>query len=308
MPNFGVRPTTSRTPSTRCSHFQEVVARDVAAVAAPYGPIFEAELVRSRSQHTPALRDCLVKYYDYRRSIDAAAYKDVLLCFESAGRRQPRVSHVWAGLAMLHLDGFGFNLARDGAASLAAGREATTNALALEPDNFLANLALMRLQYFEGDTRFRHTLDRTLALRPDSVEALGLGGILLVISDDSAEGLPLAERARALSRTPDGVFNVAHAINYLREGNYAAALTAALEIDLPRWIVTQELIASTAALCGRDDLAREALARVLELDPAFESQVLQHLARWHLGPVLEERLVAGLRAAGLRIEERSSQP
>jgi hypothetical protein len=42
--------------------------------------------------------------------------------------------------------------------------------------------------------------------------------------------------------------------------------------------------------------------------PAFESHVLQHLARWHLDPVLEERLVAGLRAAGLRIEERSSQP
>jgi len=291
------------------SHFQEIVARDVAAVAMPYGPVFEAELARvRRSEHTPELRDCLVKYYDYRRRIDSATHEDVLLCFENVGARQPRGSDVWAGLAMLHLDDYGFNLARDGPASLAAARNATTNALALEPDNFLANLALMRLHYFDGDASFRHTLDRTLALRPDSVEALALGGILLVISNDSAGGLPLAERARALSRTPDGVFNLAYAINYLREGNYAAALTAALEIDLPRWIVTQEFIASTAALCGRDDLAREALARALELDPAFESQVLQHLARWHLDPVLEERLVAGLRAAGLRIEERSSQP
>jgi len=284
-------------------------ARDVAAVAVPYGPIFEAELARvRRSEHTPELRDCLVEYYDYRRRIDSATHEDVLLCFENVGARQPRVSDVWAGLAMLHLDGYGFNLARDAPASLAAARAATTNALALEPDNFLANLALMRLQYFDGDASFRHTLDRTLSMRPDSVEALALGAILLVISNDSAKGLPLAERARALSRTPDGVFNLAHAIHYLREGNCAAALTAALEIDLPRWIVTQEFIASAAALCGRDDLAREALARALELDPAFESQVLQHLARWHLDPVLEERLVAGLRAAGLRIEERSSQP
>jgi adenylate cyclase len=291
------------------SDFQEIVARDVAAVAVPYGPIFEAELARvRRSEHTPELRDCLVKYYDYRRRIDPATHEDVLLCFENVGARQPRVSDVWAGLAMLHLDGFGFNLARGGPASLAAARNATTNALALESDNFLANLALMRLQYFDGDPSFRHTLDRTLSMRPDSVEALSLGGILLVISNDSAGGLSLAERARALSRTPDGVFNLAYAINYLREGNCAAALTAALDIDLPRWIVTQEFIASTAALCGRDDLAREALARALELDPAFESQVLQHLARWHLDPVLEERLVAGLRAAGLRIEERSSQP
>jgi TolB-like protein len=290
-------------------HLQELVARDVAAAAAPYGPIFEAELARvHRSEHTPVPRDCLVKYYDYRRRIDPATYKDVLLCFESVDARQPRVANVWAGLAMLHLDGFGFNLARDGAASLAAAREATTNALALEPDNFLANLALTRLQYFDGDAFFRHTLDRTLALRPDNAEALALGGILLVVSDDSAAGLSLVERARALSRTPEGVFNVAHAINYLREGNYAAALTAAQGTDLPRWMVTQELIAAAAGLCGRDDVAHEALARLLEIDPAFESQVLQHLARWHLDPVLEDRLVAGLRAAGLRIEEARPHP
>jgi TolB-like protein len=284
-------------------HLQELVAREVAAAAAPYGPIFEAELVRARrSQHTPELRDCLVKYYDYRRAMAAAAYNDTLLCFQSVSKRKPGVAHVWAGIAMLYLDEFSFRVTRDTEAASALAREATAKALALDADNFLANLALTRVQFFDRDPEFRSSLERTVRLRPDSVEALAEGGILLVVSGDSAAGLPLIERARALSKRPPGIYNIGYVITYLREGRCDDALAAALELDAPNWIVTHEMIAAAAGLCGRADLASAATARLRELDPDFESQVLYRFERWHFDGALSNQLLEGLRAAGLRIQ------
>ena len=71
---------------------QEQVARDVAAIAAPYGPIFEAELGRARrSVQAPKLRDCVVTYYDYRRHKDPDVYRNALLCFRTVSARQPDV-------------------------------------------------------------------------------------------------------------------------------------------------------------------------------------------------------------------------
>ena len=287
---------------------QEQVARDVAAIAAPYGPIFEAELARARrSAHTPELRDCLVNYYDYRRRIDAATHKEALLCFQSVSARKPRVAQVWAGLAMLYLDEYAFRFSR-GDEPLAAARQAAAKALALDRNDFLGNLALTRIQFFDGDPAFRGSIQRTLTLRPDSAEALAQGGILLTITGDSATGLPLVERARALSKSPPGLYNLAYAVTYLREGKFDEALASALKIDAPNWVVAQGVLAAAAALSGRDDIARVAAKRVLELHPTFESEGLDDIARWHFDELYYDVFVEGLRAAGLALGRDDLDP
>ncbi len=57
----------------RLPALQERIGHDVVAIAAPYGPIFEAELERARgSVHAPKLRDCHAAYHDYRRRVTPA--------------------------------------------------------------------------------------------------------------------------------------------------------------------------------------------------------------------------------------------
>jgi hypothetical protein len=153
---------------------QDLVARDVAALGAPYGPIFEAELAAARSPpHTLQLRDCLVKYYEYRRRINAHTFADALLCFQTVRERNPRAAEAWAGQAMLHLDSYAYRFGPGGAEALDDARDATAKALSLDSDDFLGNLAQARVYFYDGDPRLRAGLERTLALRPASGDRLG---------------------------------------------------------------------------------------------------------------------------------------
>jgi hypothetical protein len=280
------------------------VASDAAVVAAPYGPIFDRELASARRmQQPPGLRDCFAKFYDYRRYISGAGHQEALRCFLSLVEREPQSADARAGLAMLYLDEFAFRFTRDPAQSLAAARAATAEALNIDRDNFRANLALMWLQYFDGDPEFRQSMEHTLALRPESVAVLGNAGALLVIAGDSAAGLPLLERANARAKMPPRNCQLGTAIAYLRAGHPEEALFAAQAIDAPDWIVPQAIVAAAAGLSGRHDVARAAAQRIRELDPRFEAEARDDLDRWRYDRAYQERFVAGLKAAGLRIAD-----
>ena len=120
--------------------------------------------------HSPTLRDCLLAYYDFRRRISSAVHNDALTCFQRVSARQPHVAQVWSGLAMLYIEDYAATFGRGGDSILESARAATDQALAIDADDFLANLALTRMQFFDGDAAFSETIDRALKLRPDSSE------------------------------------------------------------------------------------------------------------------------------------------
>ena len=285
---------------------QERVARDVAAIAAPYGPIFESELERARrTAGEPRLRDCLATYHEYRRRADAAGYEETLACYVRVSARQPSLPQVWSGLAMLYVDEYASSLGRAGGEALDAARAATAKALALDPNDFLANLALVRVQFFDGDPEFRRTIERTLALRPSGAQAYAQGGFLLVVTGDSERGLALTEKARELTSKPLGFYHLIYAANYLRERRFSAALASAREIDAPNWVFAQAVLAAAAAHAGRHDVAREAAGRIRALYPQFETEALANFERWHFDRAYYDVFVSGLRAAGLDLKQPS---
>jgi len=286
----------------RLPALQELVAHNVVAIAAPYGPIFEAELARARrSVHAPKLRDCLATYHEYRRRVTQAGYQETLECLQNVSARQPEVAPVWSGLAMLYVDEYSSSFGRPGDEALQAARQATAKALAIDRDDFLANMALARVQFFAGDPAFRDSLERTIALRPNSSQALGQAGFLLVISGDADEGLALAEQARALTKGPLSFYHLTHAANYLRERRFGDALASAASVDGQTWVFAQAMLAAAAAHSGRYDVARDAAQRIRELYPAFETDAMEGFERWHFDPDLHDALVSGLRAAGLEV-------
>lgn len=284
---------------------QEQVARDVAAIAAPYGPIFEAELARARrSAQAPTLRDCLATYYDYRRRMASEAHEGALACFRSVSSRQPTIPQGWSGMAMVHVDQYASTFSRTGDEALAAARTAADKALALDRNDFLANLALTRVQFFDGNPAFRDTIERTLQLRPSSSQALAQSGFLLVLNGDSAAGLPLLQKAQAIAKTPLGLYNLAYAVTYLRERQFTQALTAAQKVAVPNWVLAQAVTAAAAAHGGRPDVAHSAAQRLRDLYPEFELEALDNFERWHFDQDFYDTLVSGLKAAGLQLRDR----
>ena len=153
---------------------QAKVARDAAAAAAPFGPVFDAELALARrTAHTLELQDCQTRYRAFRRATDPALFPEAVACFESLVERRPQLAHAWAGLAMMFVDEHMFHAGPT--ASRSNGRmQRCSTALELDSTNVLANAALTRVQYYSGDPAFVATAEKTLALDPQQSGNVGL--------------------------------------------------------------------------------------------------------------------------------------
>jgi adenylate cyclase len=286
----------------RMPALQERIAHDVVAIAAPYGPIFEAELARARrSAHAPKLSDCNATYHEYRRRVTSDGYNETLACLRAVSARQPEFAPVWSSLAMLYVDEYASSFGRTGDEALKFARQATAKALDLDGDDFLANLALTRVQFFNGDAAFRDTIERTIALRPNSAQAFAQGGFLLVITGDAERGLALTEESRGLMKASLGFYHLTYAASHLRDGRFDAALESAVAVDGENWVFAQAVLAAAAAHSGRRDIAQSAARRIRELYPDFESDALTNFEHWHFDAAFYDALVSGLRAAGLEL-------
>jgi TolB-like protein len=282
------------------TELQAKVARDAAAAAAPFGPVFDAELALARrSAHTLELPDCQTRYRAFRRATDPALFPEAYACFQSLVERRPELAYAWAGLAMMFVDEHMFHEG-DGA-SLQRARAAVETALRLDGTNVLANAALTRVQYYSGDPAFAATAENTLALDPRNPEMLGLLGILLAAYGDPVHGSELVARAHELTPQPRPMFNLGYVFAHLQEGDGCAALPLAVALDAPKWFIAQMVTAAAAGLCGDRAAAADAKRRLLAISPRFETEFGALIDVWRFDPRLRAALVTGLRQAGFAV-------
>lgn len=283
----------------RSSAGQRRIARRLAVVAEPYGPVFDAELERTRNVAAAELRtrDCVLRYYDYRRVFGAAQHANALDCFERVSAREP-TAEAWAGLALLLADAWahGFEGQGGNAAVFERAREAARRAMDIDGENLHANLALLDVQFF-GGADVRETAERILARWPENAEALGLVGGMFVLSGETERGNALVESAIEWTPRPPGGYYASRTLVALREQRYADALVSALRIDSPDWPLGHLIVAAAGALGGRPDLAARARARLVELDPGIDTALPAVLRRWRIDPTLAAELERGFSAA-----------
>jgi adenylate cyclase len=281
---------------------QGKIARDVAAAAAPFGPVFDAELALARrTAHQLELPDCQTRYRAFRRATDPALFPEAFACFQSVVQRRPELSQAWAGLAMVFVDEHMFHEG-DGE-SLNRARAAVATALRLDGTNLLANAALTRIQYYSGDPEFVSTAERTLALDPRNPEMLGLLGILLAAYGDPVHGTELIAQAHALSPQPRPMFNLGLVFAYLQEDNGCAALPVAKGLDAPKWFIAPMVTAAAAGLCGDREAAADARLRLLAISPRFETEFRALIEVWRFDPRLRAALTRGLSKAGFHVQD-----
>ena len=138
---------------------QASVARDAAAAAAPFGPVFDAELALARrAAHTLELPDCQTRYRAFRRATDPALFPEAFACFQSLVERRPELAHAWAGLAMMFVDEHMFHEG-DGE-SLNRAHAAVQGAQVGQPPTSWPTRPLTRVQYYSGDPAFVSTAEK----------------------------------------------------------------------------------------------------------------------------------------------------
>ena len=226
--------------------------------------------MRGATAHEPTTRDCVLRYYEYRRVLAAAEHARAFECFELATTREPENAEAWAGLSLLSTDAWAHDFAGQAgsAATLERARETARRAMDIDGENLHANLALAGILYFSGDD-FRDVAERILAAWPENAEAQAYVGALFILSGETDRGSALV--ANAIEWTPEvpsGYF-ASSALVALREHRYDDALASALRIDSPDWPLGHLILAAAAALGGRLDLAVRARERLVELDPTI---------------------------------------
>jgi TolB-like protein len=287
---------------------QAKVAREAAAAAALFGPVFDAELALARhATHPLELTDCEERYRAFRRATDPALFPDAFACFRDLVARQPQLARAWAGMAMLYIDDHVyFSGSADRGEALSRAGAAVQTALQLDSANTLANAALTRYQYYAGDPEFVRTAERALALAPDNPEMLGLLGILLTAYGDSPRGLELEARADELTPKPrGGALELARIFADLQENQPCEALAEAHAIETNKWFIAHMVTAAAAALCGDDKAAADARERLLTVTPSFESEAVGLVDLWRFNPPLRDAVLDGLQAAGLDLQRNA---
>jgi adenylate cyclase len=279
---------------------QRRIARLVAMVADPYGPIFDVETGRmhSISAHEPQTRDCVLRYYEYRRAFGAAEHAAAMDCFELAVQRDAGGVEAWAGLALLAVDAWahGFAGQAGSATVLERAREAARRAMDIDGENLHANMALAAVQYFSG-ADFSDVARRILELWPENAEAQGYLGAMFVLSGETQRGDALAAEAIEWTpKVPSGYY-ATRALAALREQRYADALALALRIDAPDWAMGHYIVAAAGALGGRSDLAARAHTQLVQQSSAAESSLPDALRRWRVEPALADEVERGFAAA-----------
>lgn len=278
----------------------------VTALAQPYG-VLNRQLVRAA--HRAALPDTLASYAcileadQYYATYDRAEFQEALDCLTRALEREPDYAHGWAYLAYLRLDELRYGYSDTAPeAAIDAALAAAKRAVALEPENAMAQRAMAAVLFTNGDIEgFRLHADRALELNPNDSDALADLGGKIAYSGDWERGLAL--RREAIERNPahPPSYRIPFVIDAYRRGDDAAALAELDRIDLPDFLMTGLLRAAVLGRLGPPEKASEAVAALMAIEPNAATLARDYFGYWNISPELTDELIDGLNRAGLEV-------
>ena len=143
---------------------------------------------------------------------------------------------------------------------------------------------------------------RAVALNPNLLIALFLGGWVRIFNGEPELAIEHFARAERLSPFDPFIFGVhagaAYAHFYV--GRYDQALSAVDQClcDMPNYRPELMVLAASSALAGAADRARDAIARMRELDPRWSLSEIKRRSSYRR-PEHIARILEGLRKAGL---------
>ncbi len=285
----------------------DISDRIVAAVSQPYGV-----MARSRTRHPKgkALRhldayDAVLRFYDYWVHGSAERHESVRAALQQAVELDPGYASAWAALGEIYLDEliFGFNPRPEGD-SLDRALEAAQRAVMLDPENSMAYHILFNTHFHRGELdEFTAAGERAIALNPNHADMLVDYGLRLSCIGEWERGRALADKAIALSPTHPGWFHTVAVIDHYNRGQYEAALAEAKQVQTPGLSWNFVLLAMCCGQLGRDQEARAACEKLAELAPDFAEHAWSQLGAWNFPEDFTQKIVEGLRKAGLEIPE-----
>ncbi|MGZ2380658.1 adenylate cyclase [Rhizobium leguminosarum] len=285
---------------------QTDVARKVAtAIAQPYGVMAQVDAASPPPDDLGAY-ECTLRFYAYRSELSSEAHARVRDCLEAALARFPNYATAWAMLSIVYLDEdrYKFNPTPGQDAAIKRALDAARRATQIDPNNTRGLQALMTALFF--DRQLAESLrvgEQALATNPNDTELMGEFGTRLAIAGQWQRGAALLDQAIALNPGSGGFYHGTRALAaYMLRDNH----TALLEIGqanmqkFPLFHVVAAIIYAEAGMI--DDAHREGQVFV-SMRPDFLPNVVTELAMRNMQPEDRDRLIEGLRKAGMTVPD-----
>lgn len=283
---------------------QEEVARSVAAaVASEYGIISQRLASETRAVPPSELsaQDALLQFYVYEASPTLESGARCFSALREVVSREPECGPAWSALAVLLCNAYimdlpGAEKPRERAAEFAQ------RGAGLAPRNQLARGAMAQSYFLQKERdAFLREIEATLQLNPGSPFYVGVAGYLLILADEHGKGLPLLERAVSMSPAHPRWFHHGLFVVDYQQGDYERAYGKTLRAGFDVHFWGHLLRTAVLGQLGRSIEARAAASRLLAIVPDFEVRARDLVARPILSESIVDRLLDGLRRAGLRI-------
>lgn len=278
-----------------------------AAVAQPYGIVFQAETARER-QAPPDNLDayvCTLKFYVYRAAISPEMYGEVRRCLEEAVARFPEYATAWALLAYMYIDEIRTGFAKGDTSPAERALAAARTAVGLDPDNVRALQALATALFFSHELDEAFAVgDRALALNPNDTELLGQIGLLKGQSGRFEEGRALIEDALARNPGHSGFYHGGLAIIAYMQGDYETALREIEQPGLGKLPIFHGVAAIIYARNDMSDRGREELEIFNQMAPHFIPNLWAELDLRNIPPASQIDIAADLESLGATLPPR----
>ncbi|MFB9269735.1 winged helix-turn-helix domain-containing tetratricopeptide repeat protein [Bradyrhizobium erythrophlei] len=283
---------------------QDQVSMSVVGAVSP--KLEEAEIQRAKRKPTENLDayDCYLRAIDDLERISKKANENALRFLYKAIDLDPRFAAAYGAAARCYAsrksNNWMLDLAKETLETERLAYLATDlgkdDALVLSRAGFAIGHVLLKPQ--EGAA----LLERALTLNPHLATAWRYSGLLRVYLGESEVAIRHLVRAMRLSPLDPGLHSMqaAMALAHFIGGDYEAALVWAdrARRENANFLPAHRNVAASAALAGRQDEARKAVARVLEIDPMSRiSNLADHVPLARTKDL--ENYAEGLRRAGL---------
>jgi adenylate cyclase len=281
---------------------QEDIAHKVAGVLADqYGLISRRLSAESRRKAPADLKayDAVLRFYHYEIAMTAESFKEALDALEGAIEIDPEYGLAWAMLGHLHADNHALGFCEIEEPLDKAMTYAQKGA-ALAPENQFAQDALALVYFHRGEKElFLKQVEHTLALNPNSPYFVGVAGWHTMLLGEWERGLALMERGMKLNPYHPSWFHLATFINSYRREDFEDAFSEALKFNSPELFWDPVMRAVAHVQLGREREARTAVGELLELAPDFASRGRRLIGNYVKVNHLTDRIIEGLRKAGL---------
>jgi TolB-like protein/Tfp pilus assembly protein PilF len=292
------------TPETVFEVQDSLVPQIVSTVADMHGilPRGMSEIVRQKAADQLTPYEALLYSFGYNERFTPEALTEARSCLERAIEQSPGHADCWAMLSLMYSNEYGHWDIQNPECfekALLAARKAVQAA----PLNSLPHYALAQAHFFRREfPASRTAAERAVSLNPMDGATAAFMGLLIAYSGEWERGCELAEKGLRLNPNLPGMYNYTAWHDAYRKEDYQRALDLALKLNTPDSFYQHAVLAMCYAQLGEMDAARRSIQDMLAIKPDYGQVARQLHGKW-IQPDLVEKLVEGLRKAGLEVAD-----